>query len=373
VLLALLPVPALAHASLVGSDPAPGAVLPAAPAVITLRFSEAVTVAGPGISVLAPSGRPVPSPGMRARGTRLTSAFRGTAEGTYLVTWQVIAADTHPSRGQLTFSVGRVTTTPAGEQLSGDAGAVAPAGLLLQGLARWLHFLGLALGFGVVAFRVLVPAAAGPDSRLERLTTAGIALLVLAEPVALAAQALSLGLVAGDLLASSFGRVLGLRLGGALLLWAASGAVRQAGRGRAALLVLGGGLAVVDGAAGHRVSGLPDVAAFALSAVHEGAMAVWVGGLAAVLVTRAGAARFARVALVAIAALVLSGTAMALAHLRAPSDLAGSAYGAVLAAKVVAVGAAAAIAGLGARRLEAAALAGVLALAGLLVSLPPPR
>jgi hypothetical protein len=45
----------------------------------------------------------------------------------------------------------------------------------------------------------------------------------------------------------------------------------------------------------------------------------------------------------------------------------------VLAVKVVAVGAAAAIAGLGARRLEAAAIAGVVALAGLLVSLPPPR
>src|SRR5262249_41999472 len=157
---------------------------------------------------------------------------------------------------------------------------------------------------------------AAPDRRLEgrldRLTAAGIALLVLAEPVALAAQAVSLGVVAGDLLASSFGRVLGLRLGGALLLWAAAGGGRQAGGGRAALVALGGGLALVDGAAGHRVSGLPDVAAFGLSAVHEGAMAVWVGGLAAVLVTRAGAARFARVALPALALLVVSGAGLAL-------------------------------------------------------------
>jgi putative copper export protein len=71
--------------------------------------------------------------------------------------------------------------------------------------------------------------------------------------------------------------------------------------------------------------------------------------------------------------LVVSGALLAVAHLRGPSDLVSTTYGSVLAIKVVAVGAAAAIAGLGARRLEAAALAGVAALAGLLVSLPPPR
>jgi hypothetical protein len=45
----------------------------------------------------------------------------------------------------------------------------------------------------------------------------------------------------------------------------------------------------------------------------------------------------------------------------------------VLGLKVAAVGAAALIALLGARRLEGLALSGVLVLAALLVSLPPPR
>jgi copper transport protein len=305
----------------------------------------------------------------------MTAPFRAAGEGTYVIRWQVIAADTHPSRGQLTFSVGAVSPTPAGEELGADVGAVSPAGLLLQTLARWLHLLGVALAFGVIAFRVIVLPRADPPRmvRLDRLVAAGIALLLVAEPVALAAQAVSLGAVAGDLVVSSFGRVLGLRLGAALLLWAAAGAVRAAGRGRAGLLALGGALALVDGLAGHRLSGLPDAAALVLSATHEAAMAVWVGGLAGVLVTGAGARRFGRLALAAFAVLGLSGAAMALAHLRGPGDLSGTAYGTVLAVKVVAVGAAAAIAGLGTRRLEAAALAGVLALAGLLVSLPPPR
>jgi copper transport protein len=373
--LALAPAPALAHASLVATDPAIGAVLPAPPATISLRFSEPVTAAGPGITVVAPSGRLVGTGPVRAAGTTMSAPFRTAGEGTYLVRWQVIAADTHPSRGQLTFSVGRASAAPAGDDLGADVGDVAPAGLLLQALARWLHFAGMALAFGAIAFRALVIPSAGPrtEARLDRMVDAGIGLLVAAELVALAGQAVSLGVVAGDLLTSSFGRVFGLRLGGALLLWGAGGAVRQAGRGRPALLGLGAAVALVDGLAGHRIAGWPDAAALALGAVHEAAMAVWAGGLAAVLVTGAGAARFRRVALAAFGVLVVSGAALALAHVRAPADLAGTTYGGVLAVKVLAVGAVAAIAGLGARRLEAAALAGVLALAGLLVSLPPPR
>jgi len=368
-------VPALAHASLVGADPVPGAVLPEAPAAITLRFSEAVSAAGPGISVVAPSGRPAATGPVRVGGRTMTAPFRPAGRGTYLVRWQVIAADTHPSRGELTFSVGAPSPTPGGDELGADVGAVSPAGLLLQGLARWLHLVGMALAFGVIAFRVAVLPDASPRqaARLDRLVAAGIALLLVSEPLAVAAQALSLGVVAGDLVVSSFGRVAGLRAGGALLLWAAAGAVREAGRGRAALLALGAALAAVDGLAGHRVSGLPDAASLGLSAVHEAAMAVWVGGLAAVLVTGAGARRFGRVALASFAVLAVSGAAMAVAHLNGPGDLAGTPYGSVLGVKVLAVGAAAVIAGLGARRVEAAALAGVLALAGLLVSLPPPR
>jgi copper transport protein len=368
-------VTALAHASLVGADPAPGAVLATPPAAITLRFSEAVTAAGPGISVIAPSGRPVGTGPVRVAGTTMSTAFRAAGEGTYLVSWQVISVDTHPSRGQLTFSVGHPSPVPAGDNLSADVGDVSPAGLLLQALGRWLHLIGMALAFGVIAFQAMVlpDAETGAARRLDRLVGAGVALLIAAEPVALAGQAVSLGVVAGDLVVSSFGRVVGLRLGGALLLWAALSAVREAGRGRSALLALGAGLALVDALAGHRIAGWPDVTAFLLGATHEGAMAVWAGGLVAVLVARAGAARFGRLALGSFGVLVVSGALLALVHLRGPADLLTTTYGSVLAVKLVAVGAAAAIAGLGARRLEAAAVAGVVALAGLLVSLPPPR
>jgi copper transport protein len=330
-----------------------------------------VSAAGPGLSVVAPSGRLVNRGSVHATGQQLGVRVSATEQGTYLVRWAVVAQDTHPSRGQFTFSVGRPGPAPAADNLGGDVGAVSPGGLLLQALGRWLHFAGLALGFGTLAFQVLVRPER--DRRLDRLLLAGVVLLALAQPVALAGQAASLGLPPQDVLASSFGRALGLGLGGALVLWAASGAVREAGRGRAAVLALGIPVVLADGLAGHRIAGVPDLAAFVLGGVHEAAMAVWVGGLVAFLVLREGGRRFGLIALGCVVTLVLSGGLLALAHLRSPADVGSSAYAAVLAVKTIAVAATALVALLGARRVEAAALAGVLALAALLVSLPPPR
>jgi copper transport protein len=346
-------------------------LLKAPPTSVDLRFSEPVAAAGAGLSVLAPSGRLASHGSASVSGSELSVGLTATEQGTYLASWEVISQDTHPSRGQFTFSVGFRGPAPAGEDLGADVGAVSPAGLLLQSLARWLHFCGLAVALGTVAFQVLVRRA--PDPRLDRLLLAGVGVLAAAEPVALVAQAVSLDLAPQDLLTTSFGRVLGLRLGGAFLLWTAAGAVREAGRGRALMLVLGGAMVFADGLAGHRIVGLPDVAAFLLGAVHEGAMAVWVGGLVALLVVREGSRRFGRVAAACFLTLVASGALLAVAHLRGPGDLVTSTYAAVLALKVVAVGAAALIALLGGRRLETLALGGVLILAALLVSLPPPR
>jgi len=273
---------------------------------------------------------------------------------------------------------------------SGDLGAVAPLGLLLQALARWLHFLGFALSFGVLTFQLLVLRELQPPPRLRRLVYLGIGLLIVAEPIALVAQAASLGTVdspsLADVLGSAFGRVLALRVGAALLLWGLLGALREVGwRWAWSVPVLGVALALIDGLAGHTIRGAPELAAQLLTAVHVAAMVAWVGGFAALLAVVGATAdrqrlltRFGRLAVVSVALLVASGLLLALVHLRTPADLAFTAYGLTLALKVAAVAAALGAAYLGLRsarsgRPEAIALAGVLALAALLASLPPPR
>jgi copper transport protein len=388
----LLPAPASAHALMVSVDPAPGTVLTASPGLVRLTFSEPVTPFGRGIDVFAPDGRRVSGSSV-ARGSSLVSDLvspRDLPEGTYRVEWRVVAQDTHPSRGSYTFSVGHPGTVPGGEVPAGDFGAAAPLGLFLQALARWLHFLGFALSFGVLAFQLVVLRQSETGPPLRRLVFLGIGLLVVAEPIALVAQAASLGTIdspsLADVLGSAFGRLLALRVSAAVLLWGVLGALRETrGRGAWAVLVLGAALAVVDGLAGHTIRGLPEVLAYALTAVHEAAMVVWVGGFAGLLAVlstasdrRALVARFGRLAAVSVGILVLSGGLLALVHLRGPADLLFSAYGLTLAIKLLAVAAALLAAWLGVRRArsgrpEIVALAGVLALAALLASLPPPR
>jgi copper transport protein len=389
--LCLLPVAAAAHATLVSLDPASGSQpLEHAPLEVRITFSEPVTAFGRGIDVISPSGHLV-SGTARPEGDALSVDVDSHDEqGTYLVEWRVVAQDTHPSRGAYTFSVGHPSVAPAGLATTGDLGSVAPLGLLLQALGRWLHFLGFALAFGPFAFQLLALREPELPSRLLRLVYAGILLLVAAEPVALAGQAASFGSLdqasLADALGSAFGRVLALRLGAPLLLWGILGALRQArGSGGWAVLALGVALALVDGLAGHTIRGVPAVFAYLLTAVHVASMATWVGGFAALLAALPGSAdrgrlvaRFGRLAVAAVGVLLVSGGILAVAHLRSPADLVFSAYGLTLAIKLAAVAVALAAAWLGLRRLrsgrfEAAALAGVVALASLLASLPPPR
>ena len=323
--------------------------------------------------------------------------------------WRVTSDDTHPESGRYPFSVGQ-----ASEGVSNISPGQSPwrrLGVVLQASARWLHFVGFALGFGTLVFRlfVLAPLRLENNRTLRRLVQAGIGILLLAEPCALLAQVASLSTgnqfdmsLAGDALATSFGRVLAQRAGAAVLLWVLVGIIDQ-GEPRAAWAapVLGIALALVDSEASHAVGTHPVWLGVALNALHIAAMGVWVGGLIAFLVVvrqpeiagmRAALfRRFGRLAGGSFVLLVLTGVAMAAQHLAAPTDLIRTAYGRVLGVKLAVVldVALVALGGTIANRVaerrrqndaharrwwgaELLLLACILALAGLLGSLVPP-
>src|SRR5581483_6606039 len=341
---------------------APDPVLPVGPATVRIVFSEPVTPIGGGVQVIGPSGRRVERGVSRVEGGTLVVDVDASAPGTYLVTWRVVADDTHPARGSFAFSVRAPSPLPAAaDATAGDLAAISPLGLALQVLARWLHFLGEALGFGTLAFRWLVArprdvlAEPAADLRLRRLIGLGVALLLVAEPLALFAQAAALGgqdwldqQVLADALGSSFGRALGLRLGAALLLWLLLGALPPPGalapgeaRVTAVLLGLGAGLAASDGLTAHAASGRLTALGPAANALHVAAMAGWLGCVVALtrvwpLATSRAALlhRAARLAVACVAALVTSGGLMALQHLGAPSDLVATPYGGALSIKL---------------------------------------
>jgi copper transport protein len=326
-------------------------------------FNEPVTPAGAGIKVFAPDGRQVAAAAV-AHGSVLVASLTSSETGTYVVSWQVFAADTHPSRGTFAFDVGHASANPYSALLNAaEAGTVTPAGLALQAVARWVHFAGFALVVGVVGYGLLLRHGPG----LPELVRAGVVLLVAAEPIALVGQLSSLSFDGDTVLAvlgSGFGRLLGLRLAGAIALWT----LLPAGRSWP-LLAVSATIALLDGFGAHAIAMIP-LAGQALVAVHVFAMGGWVGGIAAFV--RAPDPRFGRYALLAFSVAAATGLVLAFAHTHFGSALLTSDYGRVLIVKVVGVGAAVVAAIAGRRKLELTGVVAVIAAAALVASLPPP-
>jgi copper transport protein len=365
---ALFPQVALAHAQLIQSDPPPDAIMAALPPRVELLFSEPVTPAGAGIKVFSPSGRQIAEPAI-SRAALLFSPMSSAETGTFVVSWQVLAADTHPSRGAFRFSIGRLSANPYSSLLTGgEIGTASPLGFVLQALARWVHFVGFALVFGVVAYRVVTRDKQPKQPAVRRLVGAGIVLLIAAEPLALLGQLASLSFdtdTAIAVLASGFGRLLALRLAGALLVWALLSV-------ESPWPVLGVGIAIalIDGASAHAIPALPAVGQLLVS-IHVAAMGLWVGGLAAFLI--APDRRFVRYAALCFAVAAISGLLLAVAHIGVVQALMTTPYGQALMIKVLVVGAALSMVLIRRRRVELGVLLTVVAAAAVLAALPPPR
>ena len=421
----LWPRPAFAHAGLVRSEPpdlctalASPRVLPPAtncnqgslvaepPPAVHLWFSEPVQTVRHSLTVIAPSGQQVELGAIQNDGSELSIAVNAAEEGTYQVNWQVISEDTHPVVGHFAFSVGHTSAVAQASNFAPQIGAVSALGLVLQVAGRWLHFLGYALAFGPLIFNVavlrplLLAQFETVRAKMWRLCNLGILLLLLSEPLALLGQTSSLGPAqlldldtAGDILSSSFGRVLAQRLGAAVLLWVLLGSIRQ-GSAWANKIALGLGLvlAIVDGQASHAVSSGPLIVGLAANTIHLVAMGIWVGGLLALLTIWPVTAlvnhhleltqRFGRVAAVCLLWLIATGSIMSWLHLGQTSDLFNTDYGKTILVKLVAVLGAVGLAGYillkptSKRpywwRVEIMALLLIIGLAALLVSLPPP-
>ncbi|NDB17410.1 MAG: copper resistance protein CopC [Gammaproteobacteria bacterium] len=96
-----------AHAVLLDSSPKPGEMLMQSPSEVVANFNEGV---GPiFFKVLDVKGQPVGDPGeIRLDGTKMILPLRATLpNGTYVLTYRVISADTHPVGATFGFSIGR--------------------------------------------------------------------------------------------------------------------------------------------------------------------------------------------------------------------------------------------------------------------------
>ncbi|MGW1256098.1 copper resistance CopC/CopD family protein [Streptomyces sp. NPDC002513] len=396
--------PASAHAALVGSSPAQGTVVDTAPTQVTLTFSENVALSDGSLQVLDPHGRRVdtgkPS---NLSGTIYGVGVRaGLPKGTYTVTYQVVSADSHPVSGAFTFSVGAPSATTVQDSAPPAGGGVVG---WLYGFARYVSYAGFIVLVGGAAFVLACwPRGAGVRA-VQRLVVSGWVALTSATLALLLLRGAytGSGKVADIFDMSLIGQVLQTKAGAALvsrLLLLAAGALfiavlfgayvrrdaeaadagsaagasadaddRRAGEGTSGGdssgesaardaekrdltfgLALGGtvvaaGLAATWAMAEHASTGIQTGIAMPVDVLHLLAVAVWLGGLTALLVALyrapsiegAAVGRFSRLAFGSVVALTATGVYQAWRQLGSWSALTGTSYGQLLLVKVALV------------------------------------
>ncbi|MBN9010376.1 MAG: copper resistance protein CopC, partial [Rhizobiales bacterium] len=333
---------AFAHAALVSSDPADGAVLAAAPSRLVLTFNEPVS---PLFLRLVDDQGQTTQLSYHLEGTAVVVDAPGAvSKGSHALSWRVISEDGHPVGGSVLFSVG----APSAGAVPGSAEVIDWPLRIAIWCCRLLLYLGLFVGIGGVFFGIFISRDARPGQRIEQ------ALMVLAAfsvPIALGLQGLdALDLPLSDFARgmvwhTAFGTSYAVTLGIALLaLVAGLAASIICGAPAATLAVLalvGVGLALA--ASGHASAAPPQWLTRPAVFVHAAAVAFWVGALiplGALLHRGEGQnalARFSRTIPFAIVPLVVAGIALAVVQVETPALLLTTAYGRVLLVKLALV------------------------------------
>jgi copper transport protein len=345
---------ALAHAELISSNPANQSILASTPPEILLRFSEGVDPVADSIRLVDAAGNPVPlGPLDQSLGddTLRTPVPATIDDGTYVVGWQAISADSHKIRGAFTFSVGAATPTAPGviDEIF-DAGSTSSSDSLLLGVGRFLSFAGIgALVGGLFLAAVLVPELIGERRIALLLIAAAIAGLV-GTVLMFAGQA---HVIAGSYFA--WGDVVSIQSGqwwlarlaaiGLFALFIPARSFLTSTPGRVEVAIAGLVVFAVVAAGGHAVAGDDVVVGFVATVVHLAAMALWLGGLLLLVVgVPRGwfwwtASQFSPWALGAVVALAATGSVNAWRQLGSLDGLTDSAYGRWLVIKLLLVAA----------------------------------
>ena len=386
----LAPAGALAHAQLEGTVPERGAVVKHEPPAVIFRFDEPVEGNFGAVRVYDAEGSRVDEGDAfhpNGEGPRLGVHLKpGLPDGSYTATYRVISADGHIVSSGFVFSIGKAGKAPSetvAELTSGSGSG--PVTETVFGLARGLQYAATALAVGGLAFLLLAwlpglaevggageawpRAARAFGSRLRLTMIAAAALGAISAAVGIVMEGAEAAGISGfsalketivrETLETKFGTIWGL----AVLAWLLVGVLAAVGLRRPAdrrpawplLILLAAPLAFVvfvPALSGHGSTQSPVALNFPVNVIHVGAMAVWLGGLAALLfvvprgtrelepedrgrLLAAVLVRFSRIALISVGAILLTGLVQAYVYVRRLDALIETGYGRAVLVKFV--------------------------------------
>jgi copper transport protein len=335
---------AWAHARIVSTNPADGAVLASAPRDVTIRFDDTVRVLGGTTVVGNADKRPVTAGRPSGSGRVVTIPLQKLRDGDYTVRWRVLSDDGHTIEGVFAFAVGVGRAPPTAALSAGSTS------LTRNVISRWFFFSGLLIAVGIALFVPLAwwpalrAAGAEPDERvLWPLVFVGFFLAFLGASTLIphhnpATTRFGLAYEVGGIIA-----VVGATLS------AVAFVDRRVARG---VFVCALALLPIPSVAGHALDPgqWPRPLNVAADVLHVGAAAIWIGSLLALAIGLPRAARklspeqrgrfsaalvprLSAIALVSVAVIAATGLIRALSELTAVSQLWTSAYGRALVVK----------------------------------------
>ena len=339
-----------AHAVLLDSSPKPGEMLMQSPSEVVANFNEGV---GPiFFKVLDVKGQPVGDPGeIRLDGTKMILPLRATLpNGTYVLTYRVISADTHPVGATFGFSIGEPMKTV---DATADAGSRSIWALAVA-VNRWVLYAGMLWVAGTALFLLLlgIEGSLREDARQKARWASVLTALSYVLAVGFGGADMQLGGVDALWKAATWRSGLDSTLASSAVLGLIAMALLYAGfvageQRRHGVLIAGATLAIGSFlVTGHAATAPPAWLMAPVVGVHLLATAFWIGAFRPLLLSTgqlsaadSGALmqRFSNFAVPAVIVVLISGTAISLKQLGSPAKLFDNDYGTVLLTKIILV------------------------------------
>lgn len=355
-----LPLAASAHALAQSSVPAAGSAVQQPPTQVSVTFGEAPDPGLSTLQVLNASGQSFAAgPTRAAPGDPLTLVVpvKTLPKGVYTISWRTVSSvDGHYAAGSLVFGVG---VSPQGATVgTASVSGAGPPPSALAVAARWALFAGLVLLLGAALVTAVVVGE--PARRLLWLCAAAWGMAAFGTYGVSESQRSAAGASWTTLFGTSLGhqlvgRIIPAAIAGAAVLaaWLARGPAPRRLAVVAAGLAAAGGM-WADAASSHAAGEATVWINVLLQWLHIVAVGVWIGGLAALLLSlrgldgeRRGAAvrRMSTAAAVALALVVATGIVRSVVEVQSWYALGATPFGQLVILKLVLV---AVLAGLGA-------------------------
>ena len=354
-LLAVTAARAEAHASLISSTPAAGAVVATAPASIRLLFSEPIVAELSHVMLVRPDGQEIK---LDIRGdpheVRALIATPGDlSSGGYRVDWHIISADGHPVSGTLAFSVGSRAESPApmmhgsahndGHSSMSEGGLTVAGAALAPALLRGAALSALLAACGMLGFVAYAKNRNRRQEIVARWLSIAAVLLFLAHLIVWLVHVSPDNSLNEDVVRAALSREVGFNEVLRLLLAALSTwALLLARRWRLAFAFALAAV-IAGGMIGHPAA-IDPVIAIPAKSIHLVGVAFWFGGILWLAsLDPAGpeiipaAATVSSIALISIGIVSISGVVQSFLFLSSWTDLSMTPYGLTLLGKVAGI------------------------------------